>query len=289
MVNFVKIFKIYINRKMLIPTGTPPTPRWYASCVTFEDRIYIYGGEGENYSILKDIAVYSARENLWLNFRTIYPYPAPRMLHSACMVQGKMIVIGGLGKDDDTVCDTWSFDVRRMTWTKLCNKPSPISPFMTKSGHMKSLYGHACSVWGNRVIVFGGRHDNQLQKSIWMLDISSETWMDISKEWGDHLEFPSQRWKMACVTDHHSHLASRTYRSEERSELQAMMHSQHQMVKQLGGESAFKMDIRNLQQTADYLLQKRTRTYVFGGMSHSKRYSDLWEFDLKMNTTINLD
>jgi hypothetical protein len=272
--------------KMLIPNGTPPTPRWYCSGVNFQDRFLIYGGEGENYSILKDIAVYSTSSNLWLNFRTIYPYPAPRMLHTACMAQEKMIVIGGVGKDDDGVCDAWSFDVRRMSWSKVGTKNPSCSPFLNKSGQLKSLYGHACCVWGNRVILYGGRHDNQLQKSVWMLDLISDTWIDISKEWDNGSEFPSQRWKMACVTDHHSHLASKTYRQEERSELQQMMSSQHQMLKQ---SNQSHVDIRNLQQTADYLLQKKTKTYLFGGMSHSRRYSDLWQFELTTKTNVNFE
>jgi hypothetical protein len=269
--------------KMLCPSGVPPKPRWYSSAVYYEDQLILMGGEGEDYELIKELSIYSKTENKWLNLRTIFPYPSGRMLHSACIVGECMIVVGGVGKDDTSTADVWSFDTRLMQWSEI--KTRGPSPFDTKRGVQKSLYGHTCSVWGNRIIVYGGRQDNGINGAVWMLDLDSATWTELSLGWKSG-QFPSQRWKHMLCSDHYSHISSKSYRPDEKRNLEHLskyQQNKYDLNSSNNNSNNNGIDIGRLQQPADILLQKLTRTYIFGGAGQSKRFGDLWEFTLSLN------
>ena len=105
--------------KMVCPSGNIPRARWYSSAVFYDDQLFVYGGEGENYELIKDVSVYSRTDNRWLNLRTIYPYPNARMLHSACIVEESMIIVGGVGKDEMSTADVWKFDLSKFFRTNI--------------------------------------------------------------------------------------------------------------------------------------------------------------------------
>jgi len=96
--------------KLLNPHGTAPVARSYAASVFYEDYFVIHSGESEKYELLRDICLYSKKQNKWLALKTIYPYPAERMLHSAVEVDGKFIITGGVSSVNN-LADVWSFDL----------------------------------------------------------------------------------------------------------------------------------------------------------------------------------
>lgn len=56
-----------------------------------------------------------------------------------------------------------------MIWQEI--KTSGKTPFDTPNGEKKSIYGHCCSVWGNKILIYGGKHDKEMNSSVWMLDL----------------------------------------------------------------------------------------------------------------------
>jgi hypothetical protein len=176
------------------------------------------------------------------------------MLHTACIVEEKMIVIGGLGKDDISTADIWNFDTRLMSWSQIHTKGK--SPFETKSGALKSIYGHQCAVWENKIILCGGKHDNNFNPSIWILDVFNSTWLECSPAMNPS-KFPSQRWKhMIC-----SHV---NYNRNEK---------ERRMTRDLT-----KNDNKST-----------INIYILGGMSNGIHYDDLWEFKLRLNSSTSME
>src|SRR5690606_33643070 len=112
------------------------------------------------------------------------------------------------------------------------------SPFDCKDGKKRSFYGHACSVWGKKLIIYGGKHENRLTSAVWMMDLGlysfyfslisileNKRWIEISQSWVEG-EFPIQRWKHACAFDYYSHLLSRMYRDDAKEELEQYRENQ---------------------------------------------------------------
>eukprot|EP01012_Entosiphon_sulcatum_P043289 TRINITY_DN5752_c0_g1_i4.p1 TRINITY_DN5752_c0_g1~~TRINITY_DN5752_c0_g1_i4.p1 ORF type:complete len:307 (-),score=35.75 TRINITY_DN5752_c0_g1_i4:547-1446(-) len=88
--------------------GILPSPRWQSSLVTVEDRLFLYAGEGQNYTVLDDLHIFCHTSHEWLPIRTVHPSPPARMMHGCCGLGDNMFVVGGVGKTPNS--DVWQLD-----------------------------------------------------------------------------------------------------------------------------------------------------------------------------------
>jgi N-acetylneuraminic acid mutarotase len=110
--------------------ATSPPPHHFAAMTyhPLADRIILFGG----YNIwteesLNDTWAYDYNSNNWMNLEPITPPPA-RLYHTLAwdIWSNKVILFGGVSKPYEPLLgDTWAFDLKSNTWTKLKPKAAP--------------------------------------------------------------------------------------------------------------------------------------------------------------------
>ncbi|RHY61606.1 hypothetical protein DYB30_001576 [Aphanomyces astaci] len=145
--------------KVLEPKGVAPSQRWGCTATMVSNqRVVVYGGEGDDESTLSDLFVYDVVKAEWscpLNCESI-----PRSFHASVYVPGKnlMLVFGGERVMDgsheslsDLMCFLWY--------------PPAVSgtPPLARSGH-------SCTVLGSDVVVFGGSRGRNRPSTVHLLD-----------------------------------------------------------------------------------------------------------------------
>lgn len=129
----------------IVPNSEEPTARTGHTSVTYNDRIYIFGGTDSQYHY-KDTWVYEVACNRWSEMSCIGFIPLPREGHAACLVGDNMYIFGGRGVDGQELGDLASLMISRNRWYMFSNMgpaPTPRS-------------GHALSTYQDKVVVLGG-------------------------------------------------------------------------------------------------------------------------------------
>lgn len=81
------------------------------ACTTHLDTAVLLEGTD-----MDELYVYDPKEHVWTFISPRGKKPAPRYLHTAVVVADAMLVFGGTQK---TAGDVWSFNFKKMTWTRL--------------------------------------------------------------------------------------------------------------------------------------------------------------------------
>ncbi|KAF5375186.1 hypothetical protein D9758_000458 [Tetrapyrgos nigripes] len=131
----------------LIEPTTPdrPAQRTGHTCITYGDRLIIFGGTDGQYHY-NDTWSFDLNTRQWTELTCIGFIPAPREGHAASVVDDVMYVFGGRGVDGKDLGDLAAFKLSNQRWYMFQNMgPAP-------SGRS----GHAMAAIGPRVIVLGG-------------------------------------------------------------------------------------------------------------------------------------
>ncbi|KAJ3503251.1 hypothetical protein NMY22_g18314 [Coprinellus aureogranulatus] len=126
-------------------TPEKPAQRTGHACITFEDRIIIFGGTDGSYHY-NDTWSFDLKTRKWTELQCIGFIPSPREGHAAALVDDVMYVFGGRGVDGQDLSDLAAFKISNQRWYMFQNMgPSP-------SGRS----GHAMASQGTKVWVLGG-------------------------------------------------------------------------------------------------------------------------------------
>eukprot|EP00667_Euglena_gracilis_P007502 EG_transcript_7576 len=265
--------------KSVATSGTAPEPRWQSTAVTIEDRMFIYGGEGQRYNLLSDVGVYSWEAEQWLRLRTIHPTPPPRMLHAAVSVGDRMYVVGGRGRE--ALRDVWCFEARTSSWAEV-NWRSPASPFLMPDGSSCELYGHTAVAYNHNIVVHGGKLGDHLNLMTWVLDTRAMTWHALERPAPDSVA-PLPRWKH-CATTIGSMKLTPTMRDftplsalnlSDMTEMAHWVQAQKQSLRQQETEPGLLCSVG-----AHPAISTTDCALYFGGISSTRRLADLWQLQL---------
>ncbi|KIJ46380.1 hypothetical protein M422DRAFT_66743 [Sphaerobolus stellatus SS14] len=125
--------------------GVVPPPRTGHICVTYNDRIYIFGGTDGRFHY-NDTWVFDVATRTWRELTCIGFIPVSREGHSAAMVDDVIYVFGGRGMDGKDLGDLAALKLSNQRWYTFQNM-----------GHSPSgRSGHAMASSGTRVFVLGG-------------------------------------------------------------------------------------------------------------------------------------
>ncbi|KAF9455255.1 galactose oxidase, partial [Collybia nuda] len=125
--------------------GEIPARRTGHVCVTYGDRIIIFGGTDGQYHY-NDTWSFDLQTRQWSELNCIGFIPSPREGHAAAVVDDVIYVFGGRGVDGKDLGDLSAFKISNQRWYMFQNMgPSP-------SGRS----GHAMASMGHRVYVLGG-------------------------------------------------------------------------------------------------------------------------------------
>ncbi|KAI0447267.1 hypothetical protein F4803DRAFT_363680 [Xylaria telfairii] len=127
------------------PTGKVPPPRTNHSMITYNDKMYLFGGtNGQLW--FNDVWCYDPPANTWTQLDCIGYIPSPREGHSAALIDDVMYIFGGRGKVGDDLGDLAAFRISSRRWYTFQNMgptPSPRS-------------GHSMTGVGKSIVVIGG-------------------------------------------------------------------------------------------------------------------------------------
>lgn len=186
----------------LLTTGTYPSPKAYASMVTWNNCLVLFGGWThpslyplhQQWVLFSELHVYDILGNRWTQL--YYPgSPPPTAGHSASVHGSVMVVFGGLQKQEGTSAstnDVFCLDLVRQYWFKpVVSEPMP-----------KPRYGHSQIKLDEKhiLILAGCGGSNKLYSDIWLLTIPDNIynlsakwhWEQIHVEESEHM--PSQMW-----------------------------------------------------------------------------------------------
>ncbi|GAB0138761.1 hypothetical protein EsDP_00006985 [Epichloe bromicola] len=134
--------------EILLPSDTSnktPAARTNHSMVTFNDRLYLFGGTN-GFQWFNDVWCYDQASNSWSQLDCIGYIPAPREGHAAALVDDVMYVFGGRTEEGTDLGDLAAFRISSRRWYTFQNmgpSPSPRS-------------GHSMTTVGKSVVVLGG-------------------------------------------------------------------------------------------------------------------------------------
>ncbi|KAG2035178.1 hypothetical protein BDR03DRAFT_868590, partial [Suillus americanus] len=120
------------------PVGAAcPAQRTGHACVTYQDRIIVFGGTDGKYNY-NDTWSYDTNTETWSEPQCIGLIPAPREGHAAAVIDDVVYIFGGRGIDGKELDDLAAFKMSNQRWYMLQNMgPAP-------SGHS----GHAMASMG---------------------------------------------------------------------------------------------------------------------------------------------
>jgi N-acetylneuraminic acid mutarotase len=142
-----------------------------------KEHFYLFGGEyfdGVENIVLDELYRFDALKKEWKQVLTA-PRPPPRCAHSCISYKSSLYIFGGELATSDQYHhyrDLWKLDINTLKWTEITTKNPP-----------SARSGHACIVWKNYMILFGGFFE-ALRETKWYNDVhvfnlQTELWMEI--------------------------------------------------------------------------------------------------------------
>ncbi|KAI0405954.1 hypothetical protein F4802DRAFT_125898 [Xylaria palmicola] len=127
------------------PTGKVPPARTNHSMITYNDKMYLFGGTSGKLWF-NDVWCYDPPANTWAQLDCIGYIPSPREGHSVALIDDVMYIFGGRGRDGGDLGDLAAFRISSRRWYTFQNMgptPSPRS-------------GHSMTGVGKSIVVVGG-------------------------------------------------------------------------------------------------------------------------------------
>ncbi|KAH9884899.1 hypothetical protein F4778DRAFT_524125 [Xylariomycetidae sp. FL2044] len=147
--------------------GTVPPARTNHSIITWEDKMYLFGGTN-GFQWFNDVWCYDPAVNEWSQLDCIGYIPVPREGHAAALVDDVMYVFGGRTEDGTDLGDLAAFRITSRRWYTFQNmgpSPTPRS-------------GHSMTTVGKSIVVVGGEPSTNAGQAI---DLSMVYKLDTSK------------------------------------------------------------------------------------------------------------
>ncbi|KAG0703625.1 hypothetical protein DFH29DRAFT_998279 [Suillus ampliporus] len=122
-----------------------PAQRTGHTCVTYQDRIIVFGGTDGQYHY-NDIWSYDTNTRTWTELQCTGFIPSPQEGHATAVVDDVIYIFGGRGVDGKDLGDLAAFNISNQQWYLLQNMgPAPTG-----------RSGHAMASLGTKVFVLGG-------------------------------------------------------------------------------------------------------------------------------------
>lgn len=119
------------------PQGRAPPARTNHSIVTWNDKLYLFGGT-DGVSWFNDVWTYDPRSNSWSELDCIGYIPVAREGHSATLVNDTMYIFGGRTQEGVDLGDLAAFRISSRRWYMFQNMGHSPSP---RSGHSMTAFG----------------------------------------------------------------------------------------------------------------------------------------------------
>ncbi|KAL4451138.1 hypothetical protein ABPG74_021460 [Tetrahymena malaccensis] len=180
-------------------TSLTPGTRRRHTLVSFQDKIYLFGGQTSNYQTVRvnDVYEFNIQQNEWnIKKNNNKQILIPQLYsHNAYVYKNEMYIFGGYSTQSGYSNQLYSFNLINFSWRIIQNNSSPSKQITKRSGASLSLYS-------DYVFVFGGQNEETRLNDLWCLNMSQTDnqgniiWQKINPE-GD---IPSGRSGHQSVT-----------------------------------------------------------------------------------------
>ncbi|VBB88375.1 Conserved hypothetical protein [Yarrowia lipolytica] len=142
--------------------GVSPPPRTNHTVVTYQDKLYMYGGtDGQLW--YSDTWCFDPVTNLWTQLNCSGFIPTPSEGHAATVVNDIMYVFGGRSSKGDDLGVLSALKLSSKRWFTFENMGQAPAP---RSGHSMTAYS------SHKVLVMGGESHDQDDTHVYVLDTS---------------------------------------------------------------------------------------------------------------------
>ncbi|GAU42716.1 hypothetical protein TSUD_382510 [Trifolium subterraneum] len=138
----------------------------------------------------------SSSEN-WMVLSIAGDKPIPRSYHAACVIENKMIVVGG-ESGNGLLDDVQVLNFDTFSWTTVSSKLY-LSPSSLPL-QIPACKGHSLVSWGKKALLIGGKTDPGSDKiSVWAFDTETECW-SLMEAKGDipNTQYMMNPWNNFC-------------------------------------------------------------------------------------------
>ncbi|GIQ88753.1 hypothetical protein KIPB_011078, partial [Kipferlia bialata] len=139
-----------------------PAGRFGLSATRLGDKVYVFGGCcASNQAACNDMYEYSIPDKTWRQIATKqWGWPGPRSCHSAVVLDGRLVIAGGV--EWKPLTDAWAFDPAGGRWCKLPDAPARFY------GSASSVVSDTLHIWGNRTNNFRSMHLSYTKEGGWV-------------------------------------------------------------------------------------------------------------------------
>ena len=130
--------------------GAVPTPRYGHESASIKDKVWIFGGWDQNWTLHDDMFELTMDSLTWTHIETVKPRPQARQWFTLTALTNNHLVLHGGNNggynSDSTLSDTWIMDLTSYSWR----------PYKSRKDHTRR--SHTASVcFSNNVMIIGGR------------------------------------------------------------------------------------------------------------------------------------
>ncbi|CAK90880.1 unnamed protein product (macronuclear) [Paramecium tetraurelia] len=150
-----------------------PGPRCRHSICSYQEDIYIFGGQIADSISTNEIFIHDVKQQQWKKLKVNKTYPQPLDNHCATLYEDQWIIFGGFYNGDQCKHsnDLFSYKFRENKWLKL-NKQKGMEPAPRDGSSMTS---HNKSVY-----IFGGKNGDLRYNDLWQFNMLSQEWIFIA-------------------------------------------------------------------------------------------------------------
>lgn len=132
----------------LKPSGFNPPPLTNHTMVTYQDKIWVFGGDTLEEGLINRVYLYSPTNNSWEIVETTGDIPPPMQEHAAIVYKDLMCVVGGKDAEDNYLNTVYFLNLQSLKWFKL--------PFY-KNNIPQGRSGHSVTLLKNdQILIMGG-------------------------------------------------------------------------------------------------------------------------------------
>ncbi|CAD8149025.1 unnamed protein product [Paramecium pentaurelia] len=146
-----------------------PGPRCRHSICSFQENIYIFGGQVADLISTNEIFIHDVKQQQWTKLEVNKTYPQPMDNHCATLYKDQWIIFGGFysGNQCKHSNDLFSYKFQDNKWVKL-NKQKGMEPAPRD--------GSSITSYNNSVYIFGGKNGDLRYNDLWQFDMLKLEW-----------------------------------------------------------------------------------------------------------------
>ncbi|XP_057791933.1 tip elongation aberrant protein 1-like [Salvia miltiorrhiza] len=105
--------------KRVLPSGIPPSKRDSHTCVSWNNKIIVVGGEDSFNYYLSDVHILDADTLVWCKLNTTGQLLPPRGGHTTISLGKNLFVFGGFSDEQNLYSDVYMLDIETGAWIKV--------------------------------------------------------------------------------------------------------------------------------------------------------------------------